>query len=72
MKYKTELSINRVVCPHPRGLRGGGGCLSSLKQYAKININQVRMALFLSGDIHEGNRSAVLVFDIELGIETIS
>jgi hypothetical protein len=30
------------------------------------------MALFLSGDIHEGNRSAVLVFDIELGIETIS
>ena len=50
----------------------GGGCLSSLKQYAIININQVRMALFLSGDIHEGNRSAVLVFDIELGIETIS
>jgi hypothetical protein len=43
-----------------------------LKQYAKININQVRMALFLSGDIHEGNRSAVLVFDIELGIETMS
>jgi hypothetical protein len=31
------------------------------------------MALFLSGGIHEGNRSAVLVFDIEeLGIETIS
>jgi hypothetical protein len=30
------------------------------------------MALFLSGDIHEGNRSAVLVFDIELGIETMS
>jgi hypothetical protein len=50
----------------------GGGCLSSLKQYAIININRVRMALFLSGDIHEGNRSAVLVFDIELGTETIS
>ena len=51
---------------------GGGDCLSSLKQYAIININQVRMALFISGDIHEGNKSAVLVFDIELGIETIS
>jgi hypothetical protein len=30
------------------------------------------MAFFISGDIHEGNISAVLVFDIELGIETIS
>jgi hypothetical protein len=52
--------------------QGGGGCLSSLKQYVIININRVRMALFLSADIHECNRSAVLVFDIELGIETIS